>query len=148
MSLAVKMIMGGLLAVSVLVLFFYYTADATMPERVITINNVSVTVEVADTDVLREQGLSGHAPLEPGKGMLFVFSQDDMWGIWMKDMLFPIDIVWINQEGIVITVAHNVLPESYPLQSFYPTAPARYVLELPAGYSDTYGIAEGVRAVL
>jgi uncharacterized protein len=103
--------------------------------------------EVADTGALREQGLSGRASLPEGRGMLFVFDQDGSWGIWMKDMLFSIDIVWLDKEGRVAWMETNVSPETYPT-AFYSESPARYVLELPAGAAAKYGIAIGTKIVL
>ena len=111
-------------------------------QRHIQIGSTTVAVEVADTEGLREQGLSGRANLPEGQGMLFVFESDDTFGIWMKDMLFPIDIVWADVSGTVITVAKNVAPDTYP-KVFYPSAPARYVVELPAGFAAAHGVAEG-----
>lgn len=124
------------------VLYVLATKPRSMPARQIHLDAHAVFVEVADTPSEREQGLSGHAPLLEGEGMLFVFDTDDSWGIWMKDMLFPIDIVWANAEGRVVTVVANADPASYP-QIFYPTVPARYVVELPAGYAGRNAIAEG-----
>ncbi len=101
-----------------------------------------ITVDVADTDALRTQGLSGRATLAQGSGMLFVFEVDDLWGIWMKGMRFAIDIIWLDKNGAVVTIARDVSPASYPT-AFYPERPARYVLEVPAGYVAAYNIAEG-----
>mgnify|MGYP001568095727 FL=1 len=114
----------------------------TTAVRTVTAGNISVAVDVADTEVLREQGLSGRSDLPSGRGMLFVFESDGLWGIWMKDMQFPIDIVWAGADGKVITVADNVAPETYP-KVFSPSAPARYVLELPAGFAAAHGVIEG-----
>src|SRR3989338_10801011 len=120
-------------------------ADTTVM-RTISIGGTVIYVDVADTEVLREQGLSGRSDLPSGKGMLFVFESDGLWGIWMKDMQFPIDIVWAGADGKVITVADNVAPETYP-KVFSPSAPARYVLELPAGFAAAHGIVEGSQIV-
>src|SRR5882672_5260542 len=49
----------------------------------------------ADTDALRTLGLSGHSPLAADEGMLFIFPAPGEYGFWMKDMLFPLDLVWI-----------------------------------------------------
>jgi len=106
-----------------------------------------VVVEVADTEALREQGLSGRPNLPEGQGMLFVFDTDGVWGIWMKGMQFPIDIVWADASGTVVTVAVNIAPDTYP-DSFYPTIPARYVLELQAGFTATHDIVVGSKIVL
>ena len=110
--------------------------------RTISIGDTVISVEVADTEGSREQGLSGRSDLRSGKGMLFVFDTDGTWGIWMKDMQFPIDIVWVDVFGTVVTVAENVAPDTYP-KVFNPSAPARYVLELPAGFTAEQGIKEG-----
>lgn len=116
-------------------------------QKTIHVGSASVVVEVADTETARELGLSGHAPLADGQGMLFVFDQDALWGFWMKDMRFAIDILWLDSSGRVVTIAANVSPDSYP-QTFYPKMPARYVVELPAGYAAAHSIAEGAQFVL
>ena len=125
----------------------WYALSMSETGRTITVGTATIAVEVADTESLREQGLSGRTSLAEGKGMLFVFDTDDTWGIWMKDMQFPLDIVWISAEGVVVSVKAGAAPESYP-EAFYPTAPARYVLELPAGYAAAQGIVEGVKVVI
>lgn len=93
----------------------------------------ALVLEVADTDRLRTKGLSGHAPLRQNEGMLFVFSEDDYYGFWMKDMLFPIDIIWLDREYRIVDKKEHAAPESYP-QVFVPEEPARYVVELSAGF--------------
>jgi len=92
-------------------------------------------VEVMDDDVERSRGLSLHSPLEDNQGMLFIFPEDDLYGFWMKDMLFPIDIIWIDKNLVIVHIETNVLPETYP-KVFSPSVPARYVLELSSGQSD------------
>lgn len=80
--------------------------------------------------------------------MLFVFDKEDTWGIWMKDMQFAIDIIWADRTGTIITIARNVTPDTYP-QAFYASEPrAIYVLEVPAGFTERQGIAEGAKFVL
>lgn len=110
-------------------------------ERVV-VGGVSVLVEIADTPENKQRGLSGRSSLPEGSGMLFIFDTDDEWGIWMKDMLFPIDIIWANTEGRVVGVVENASPDSYP-KVFSPSRPARYVLEVPAGFAAEHKIREG-----
>jgi uncharacterized membrane protein (UPF0127 family) len=119
----------------------------TLLRGTVVSGSTTIAVEVADTHLSRRQGLSGRTALPEGTGMLFAFEQEGAWGIWMKDMHFPIDIVWMDSAGRVLTVAHDVSPATYP-NSFYPDAPSRYVLELPAGYARTHGIAEGSELVV
>ncbi len=96
------------------------------------IGNTQLTLAVADTEPERIKGLSGQTLLPPLHGLLFVFTTSDRWGIWMKDMNFAIDILWLDEKRKIIHIEPNVPPETYP-RSFTPKRPARYVLELPAG---------------
>lgn len=113
----------------------------------VVIGTTTVAVDIANSYQTRKQGLSGRSGLPQGSGMLFIFDREDIWSMWMKDMLFPIDIIWADSEGEIITIAHEVSPQTYP-NSFSPTRPARYVLELPAGFAREQGIAEGAQLVV
>ncbi len=115
--------------------------------RTLHVGQTTITAEVVDTEPLREQGLSGRDALAQDSGMLFVFDRPDVWGIWMKDMRFSLDIVWLNEAGKVITLKQNVAPDTYP-EAFYPASPALYVVELPAGWAAARGVAEGSQFVL
>ena len=125
------------------------TINATSTE-IIKINGATVNAEVVDTDAAMEKGLGGRGGLNFGQGMWFIFTSDDFWGIWMKDMLFPINILWLRQAQtnadltqtdadkkknilIVTGIKENAAPDSYP-QVFYPEENSRYVLEVPTGF--------------
>ncbi len=105
-------------------------------------------LEIADTYTARLRGLSGRVTLPRGTGLLFVFPDDERHGMWMKEMLFPIDIVWLDKNLRVVHVVEGVAPESYPAESFVPPTPARYVLELNVGEVAGAGIGVGVQGVL
>lgn len=131
-------------------------APQQLVQTQIHVGQTEILVEVADTPAARERGLSGRASIEgtslrqgsgASKGMLFIFDSDDSWGIWMKDMRFPIDIIWADAQGTVLTVLPEVSPDTYP-QTFYPAQPARYVLEVPAGFAEAHNIAKGSLLVL
>ncbi len=108
----------------------------------ITINNVPIEVELAETPAQWEQGLSGRTELLPQTGMLFVFNKEDYWQIWMKDMNFPLDIIWLDVSGKIITIEKNVSPQTYP-KTFTSKSPALYVIELAAGTADRDGFSVG-----
>ncbi len=116
--------------------------EANASQETIYLNGAAIRVTVVDTPELRQKGLSGRGGLEPDEGMLFVFPEDGVYAFWMKDMLFSIDIVWISAEGKIVHIAKSVSPSTYPT-SFEPPLPVRYVLELPAGYTDQHKIAIG-----
>ncbi len=109
----------------------------------LSIGTTTIVAEVADTDALRAQGLSNRTNLPDGQGMWFVFETDGLWSFWMKDTLIPLDMLWVDASGIIVTIAHEVQPDSYP-QGFAPAQPARYVLEVPGGFAEKMGITEGV----
>ena len=99
----------------------------------------TIKVTVADTPEEREQGLSGWAGLGEDEGMLFIFPEDGYPAFWMKDMKFAIDILWSSSEGVVVDMRQDVSPETYPT-AFAPRSEARYVLELPAGYTEVHQV--------
>lgn len=107
----------------------------------------TLSVEIADTDLLREQGLSGRDPLPPQTGMLFVFDIPGKYGFWMKEMKFTLDIVWIDQYWTVVGIERGARPESYP-EIFDPPQAIKYVLEIPAGEAAALGIDTGSKLFL
>jgi hypothetical protein len=127
-------------------LFFWSRTGHPADMRTIHIDYNYFQVEVADTEALRERGLSGRRSLPAGQGMLFIFDAPGSWGIWMKDMRFSLDIMWAREDGTIITVVPNVSPDTYPLVLYPQTPDAKYVIEVPAGAAA--GIAEGTKLVL
>jgi hypothetical protein len=107
-----------------------------------TVHGASLKLLVATSTAAQEKGLGDREALAPGTGMLFVFEHPNQYGFWMKDMRFPIDIIWLDAQGQVITVAADVATSTYP-NVFYPTAPATYVLETHAGFALAHDIATG-----
>lgn len=104
------------------------------------------TTRVAKTPKEREKGLSGTHEIRNDQAMLLVYDTDDKWPIWMKDMKYPIDIVWLDKSKKVVYIVKNAPPESYPYEKFTPKQDARYVLELPSGTVGKKKIDIGVAA--
>lgn len=99
-------------------------------------------VTIADEPEEWRAGLSNTNSLADQTGLLFIFDEIDEHGIWMKDMNYPIDIIWIDESFTVVDFATNVSPDTYP-QVFRPDEPARFVLEVPAFTVETFKIQEG-----
>jgi uncharacterized membrane protein (UPF0127 family) len=119
------------------------TGETSWPgKHAMQLGDHTIAVEIAATDPQRARGLSGRANLAADSGLLFVFPGNDTYGIWMKEMNFAIDIVWISQDLKVIHIAEDVSPATYP-EVFMPQRPARYVLEMKAGSARQLGIAIG-----
>lgn len=107
-------------------------------------NDWAVEVEVAETGEQKVRGLSGRNCLGYAKGMLFTYDLSGDYCYWMKDMNFAIDMVWIDDEQKVVTIREGVAPNTYP-QSFCPDRPARYVLEVDAGFARQAGWRVGTQ---
>ncbi|HEX4799495.1 MAG TPA: DUF192 domain-containing protein [Candidatus Paceibacterota bacterium] len=113
----------------------------------VKIGEVLLEVEIASTTESRVSGLSGREDLGKYDGMLFIFPNAGYPEIWMKDMLFPIDLVWIDENLKVISIQKNVLPSTYP-EKFRPPRPAKYLIETGIHFSDTFNIREGLKVEL
>ena len=99
-------------------------------------------LEVVDTPESRTLGLSGRENLPAGSGMLFDFERASNYCIWMKDMRFDIDIIWLDESGKVLKQMSEVSPSTYPAS--YCATGTRYVIELPAGEARRNSISEGM----
>ncbi len=110
-----------------------------------------IEVEIADSTSTRATGLSYRNSLDEDRGMYFIFNSLSSHSFWMKDMNFPIDIIWIKDDKIV-GVAENVPNQPgaqlWQLKSYSPPEPVNRVLEVNAGWAAKNGIKIGDRAEL
>ena len=123
-------------------------ADSDGPA--IEIDGSRFDVEIADTPEERSRGLSGRESLPDSSGMLFVYRQSRVPSFWMKDMLIPLDFVWIGEECSVVDLHTDVPPpapgtSSASLPTYRPGSPVKYVLEINAGKVGELGIEIGDR---
>jgi uncharacterized membrane protein (UPF0127 family) len=130
------------IVVGALALAFFVRTPTTPKLATVSIDGAELNLEVVDTNETRTQGLSGRELLPRDTGMLFVFDVPDTYGFWMKDMRFPVDIIWLDEQFRVIHIEQNVSPETYP-NVFTPTEKALYVLEVNTGVSDELHIEKG-----
>jgi uncharacterized membrane protein (UPF0127 family) len=120
-----------------------YFEDIFLDEKLsAVIGESSIDVIIADTEESRIKGLSGRKELGSNEGMYFIFDRPGEYGIWMKDMLIPIDIIWLDSHNEVIYIEENVSTDTYP-KVFKPNKPALYVLELNAGFVNEHKIKKG-----
>jgi uncharacterized membrane protein (UPF0127 family) len=105
----------------------------------------SFMVEVADSDREREYGLMCRRSLAADRGMLFVFPKPGPQMFWMRNTLIPLDIIYIGENGRVVSISRNVQPLD---ESGAPSAgPAKFVLELAAGRAAQIGLLPGDRVL-
>ena len=112
--------------------------------RPVKFGDASIFLEISSTEVERELGLGKRTALADTTAMLFAFGGPDLHTIWMKDMLFSIDIFWLDKEFRVIEYRERVAPDTYP-QSFVPKEPSWYVLETIAGFASKHRIKKGTQ---
>jgi len=110
--------------------------------RVIVVGPVGIKVRVVDNPEERAKGLSGTEILGEKEGMFFVFEEEDKYGIWMKDMKYPIDIIWFDSYGSIVHIEEKVSPNTYP-KVFKPTVKSKYVLEVNSGFVEKNNIKVG-----
>ena len=105
----------------------------------------SVQVRIADTQGKRYTGLSDTESLGENEGMLFVHDEEGEYAYVMREMAFPLDIVFVDANGTVTRIHHAELPaEGTTDLTRYPGR-GKYVLEVPYGYTDDNGIEVGDR---
>ncbi len=113
----------------------------------VRVGDAEVHAEVADTPAEQAKGLSGRPPLAADEGMLFELAGSSRQPFWMKDMRFPIDIVWIDK-GRVSQVSPSV-PAPKPgtrdseLPLYRPRQAIDSVLEVRSGWARANGIGPG-----
>ena len=100
-------------------------------------------VEIADDDAERQRGLMEREPLADDRGMLFQFPDVAERGFWMRNTPSPLDIIYIDPRGRIVSIAKNATPQS---DAVIPSnGPASGVLELRAGRADEIGVKAGDR---
>jgi uncharacterized membrane protein (UPF0127 family) len=118
----------------------------SLPNKVnITVNGVNLQADIALTTDEQTKGLSIKDILQPDEGMLFPYDAPRILSFWMKDMKFPIDILWLDSDKKVVHIEENLQPCSplLPCPSYSPDVQAQYVLETVAGFSSANGISKG-----
>jgi uncharacterized membrane protein (UPF0127 family) len=111
------------------------------------IGEVSVLASVAESWTERIRGLSGTPYLPEDVVKLFIFDSSGYHSIWMKDMNYSIDIIWVSEDGEVVHIQSGASPESFPAM-FVPETPAKYVIETVEGFVVKNRLALGDTVVL
>lgn len=139
------LLIGGVVLVVIAVAVAFVVTNF-QPKTQLKLAGGVFNVRLAQDKTTRELGLSDTESLKPNEGLLMVFDSDDMWGIWMKDMKMSIDIVWLDSSKTVVYSVKNASPDLSTTKIFKPKDAARYVLELPAGSVQQFGIKTGDKA--
>lgn len=139
------LILLGVVIFSALVITIYQRVH--WPTINVGIKGQQLELMYAKSRYHMNRGLGGRESTEPFDGMLFVFDASGRQGIVMRDMRFPIDIVWFDK-GVIVDIAPNVPVQMVPenqLTPYYPRKSANMVIELPSGWAQEHGLAIGDR---
>lgn len=104
---------------------------------------LSIAIEIADTDETRTRGLMQRESLPERSGMLFIFDDEAPRSFWMANTPIALDILFASSDSQIVTIRKYTRP--FSAQSVVSEDPAQYVVEVPAGFTDSHGIIEGDR---
>lgn len=127
------------LIILISIIFFLQSSESQA-----CINSKCFKIEIADTPIERQTGLMYRTNLPINTGMLFIFDKPEIHSFWMKNTLIPLDIIWISEDNKIIHIEHNTQPcEAGPCEPYTIDSKAKYVLEINADLSKSYGFKEG-----
>lgn len=101
---------------------------------------VSIDIEIAETDSARQRGLMQREALPEQSGMLFIFEREEPQGFWMGNTPLSLDLIFVDADSQIVDVDKYNRP--FDPSTIASDAPAKFVVEVPAGFADTYGISE------
>ena len=103
--------------------------------------NDTFLLEIADTPGKRQLGLMYRNSLSQNRGMLFVFPEAGKYKMWMKNTKIPLDLIYLDDEGFILGIVRNMVPNS--LKSYGLDIHSRYLVELNAGVFDKLNLGVG-----
>ena len=112
----------------------------------IILNKKLIVVDISDNKCKEELGLSGRKSMTDSEGMLFSFDTIGNYGFWMKDMSFPLDIIWLDEQFNIVGAVEKIDPGTYP-NIFGADYKAKYVLEVISGTLSKNNIKVGDKII-
>jgi uncharacterized membrane protein (UPF0127 family) len=123
-----------LIAFLILFLFNITNKPSLTTIKYVNLGGIRVSVDLAVTTREKMLGLSGRQSLAEDKGLLFIFDESSEHAFWMKDMNFPIDIIWISSDLKIVSIKQDASPLYFP-ETYKSDQASQYVLEVVAGFS-------------
>lgn len=116
------------------------TAPTELATCKMTIGSKTYQLEMARTSAEQEKGLMKRDSMPEDHGMIFTFEEDRLQQFWMKDTRFPLDIIFLDHSGLVVSVSTM---QAYDLGTTSSVAPAQYAIELNIGQAKAAGVEKG-----
>lgn len=130
----------------ILLILFLPNLYAETAFKKVCIRNACIEAEIADSFEARQRGLMFREKLAQNQGMLFVFQSQDIQIFWMKNMVLPLDMLWIDSGKNIVEIKEDVSPCAQTCEDIIPLRKAQYVLEVNAGFVKENGIRVGDKA--
>lgn len=145
MTASMRMMSNKVWAWMFVCLLIFMAAGCRAASKRLCAGKACFDVEIAATDAARTRGLMFRHGLKDGTGMLFVFDEEGGFSFWMKNMRFPIDMLWLDRNMRLVDIKANVPACTVdPCPVYTPSHVALYVLELPAGDARRHDLIPGV----
>lgn len=107
-------------------------------------DGIEVKVMVADSEIERLKGLMFRENLPENQGMLFVFENQEIRSLWMKNTLMPLDMIFVDSNNLIVDIIENAEPcKTQECPIYTSNAPAMYIIEVNAGFVKKNGIEVG-----
>ena len=120
------------------------SGSVTLPSQ-----NITIDVEIAKTEAQRSKGLMFRKQLAEHKGMIFIFEENGIQRVWMKNTLIPLDVIFISEQGRIVSINQSLLPciKKY-CDIYHSTGNAKYMLEVNSGMVEKNKIKVGQQLLL
>ena len=122
----------------------YYTftkeGELTFTDSLGTLK-AKIDIEIADNDYERQLGLMNRNKMDENQGMLFIFPEQEKLSFWMRNTLIPLDMIFVNDQKKIVTIHKDT--KTLSDQSYPSSEPAKYVVEVLAGFTDKHNIKVG-----
>lgn len=145
------LIVGALVIVIALIVWVVWRGQEVAERALVSTNDVTLSVRLADNVLERKQGLSGlEAADVKAQGMLFVFPEAKVQNFWMRGMKLPLDVLWIKN-GAIVAVDEGIQPPKAgeePVTMTSAPIAVDMVLELPAGYAHKFDLRPGLPLII
>lgn len=138
--------------VTIISLFFFASCNAEKFDHPVQIKSAKTgkihefSMRIADDDQEHKTGLMFVKDLAQKQGMLFIFKEESIVGMWMKNTKIPLDMLFVDNEGKIIMIHQMAQPES--LDVIYAPTYIKYVIEINGGVAEKLGIEEGDELIM
>ena len=127
--------------------------QAKLPQIHVRISGKAFNLEISATELQHEIGLMGRSSMKPNEGMIFLFEEENYRQFWMKNCLIPLDIIYLNSNGLVVGLRTLRAPGPNAAGDQIPSFPwskpeVRYVIELNGGTANKIGLEPGQKVSL